>query len=42
MKNRDYSGPERRDLERVYYARDKVSKLILRMTVGFSLAECRG
>ena len=36
-------SPERRGLERVYSARDKVSlKLILRgKRIGFSLAECR-
>jgi DNA-binding transcriptional MerR regulator len=36
-------APERRGLERVYSARDKVSlKLILRgKRIGFSLAECR-
>ena len=36
-------SPERRGLERIYTARDKVSlKLILRgKRIGFSLAECR-
>ena len=36
-------SPERRGLERIYSARDKVSlKLILRgKRIGFSLAECR-